>query len=284
MTGGRGVAGSAAGGAAVRTTVSVLVVSFEVRELLARCLASLEGADEIIVVDNGSSDGSAEMVRSRFPAARVIAWPENRGFAAAVNAAAREAAGEALLILNPDAALPPLALTAMVASLERRPGAWAIGFRQEDDAGRFQLALGPPPSFALEAFRQVVQKGIDRGGGRLARRIDRLIRRPVRVPWVSGSSMLVRRSAFERVGGFDERYFLYFEDADFCLRLRSAGGSVYYDPSVTIVHARGASADREPARARAAYRESRDLYWETHRGRWARRIVRILSRLRGEGS
>jgi len=94
--------------------------------------------------------------------------------------------------------------------------------------------------------------------------------------------MLVRRSAFERVGGFDERYFLYFEDADFCLRLRSAGGRVYYDPSITVVHERGASVFKDPARARRAYRESQLLFWEIHRGRWARRLVHACLRLRGE--
>ena len=262
--------------------VSVLVVSFEVRDLLARCLASLGGADEIVVVDNGSSDGSAAMVHERYPALRLVAWTENRGYSAAINQAAREATGEAFLILNPDAALPPDALPRMIASLERRPDASAIGFRQQDGAGRFQLAVGPRPSFALDLFRRSIQRGLDRGGGRLARALDRAISRPVRVAWVSGSSMLVRRSAFERVGGFDERFFLYFEDADFCLRLRSAGGRVYYDPSISVVHERGASVSRDPARARRAYRESQLLYWEIHRGAWARRLVHAYLRFRGE--
>jgi len=262
--------------------VSVLVVSFETRELLGRCLSSLGEADEIVVVDNGSSDGSAAMVRERHPEVRLVAWPENRGFSAAANQAAREATGDAFLLLNPDAALPPGTLPRMIASLQRRPDAWAIGFRQQDHAGRFQLAVGPRPSFALELLRKWVQRDLDRGGGRLARALDRAVSRPVRVPWVSGSSMLVRRSAFERVGAFDERFFLYFEDADFCLRLRSAGGRVYYDPSITVVHERGASASRDPERARRAYRESQALYWEIHRGAWARRLVRAYLRLRGE--
>jgi N-acetylglucosaminyl-diphospho-decaprenol L-rhamnosyltransferase len=262
--------------------VSVLIVSFEVRELLARCLASLGDAGETIVVDNASSDGSAAMVRERHRSVRLIPLPENRGFSAAVNLAAREASGDAFLVLNPDAALPPGALPRMIASLERRPGAWMIGFRQEDGSGRFQIAFGPGPSFALELARRIIQRGIDRGSGRLAGALDRLISRPIRVPWVSGSSVLVRRSAFERVGGFDERYFLYFEDADLCLRARSAGGEVWYDPTVTILHERGASVSTNPQRARRAYRESQALYWETHRGAWARRIVQSGLRLRGE--
>jgi hypothetical protein len=261
--------------------LSVVVVSYGVRDLLERCLSSIGAAAEVIVVDNASPDGSAAMVRERFGSMRLLELPENRGFAAAVNAGARAAGGDALLLLNPDAELPAGALPQMARALESRPDAWAVGFRQVDGEGRFQLSLGLRPTLATELLRRTVQRRLDRGDRWLAAALDRLLSFPVRVPWVAASALLVRRHAFDRVGGFDERFFLYFEDVDFCLRLRAAGGQIYYDPSVTIVHHRGASGVADRDRVARAYRESQLLFWEKHHGPWARRLVRTYLKVRG---
>jgi GT2 family glycosyltransferase len=262
--------------------VSVLVASFGVRERLARCLTSVADAHETIVVDNASPDDSARLVRERFPSARLIAWDENRGFGAAVNEAARHATGEALFLLNPDAEVPAGSLGRIETALDDNPGAVAVGFRQVDEHGRWQLTIGPGPSLSLDALRGVVQRRLDRGAHWLGRRLDRALSRPRKVPWVAGSALLVSRSAFEKIGGFDERYFLYFEDVDFCLRLRAAAGRVVYDPRVTIVHARGASASRDVGRARKEYRRSQRLFWRTHRGALTGGLVHAYTRLRGE--
>ncbi len=258
---------------------SVLIVSYGARERLRRCLARLGGSAETVVVDNASPDGSAEMVRSEFPWARLVPWGENRGFSAAVNEAVRLARGDLLLLLNPDCVVEPGALAQMPAALARLPGAQAVGFRQVDEQGGYQLTVGPPPSFALELVRRTVQRRLDHGDARLGRLLDRLLARPRRVPWVAGSVLLVRRDAFERVGGFDERFFLYFEDIDFCLRLAAEAGPVYYDPSITVMHVRGESARSAPELARRAYRESQLYYWQKHRGSIARAIVGAYQRL-----
>lgn len=254
--------------------LSVLIVSYGVRERLRRCLDALGSGVEVVVVDNASPDGTADVVRREYPHVRLIAWPENRGFAKAVNAAARAASGSSFLLLNPDAVATPAALAQMTTTLARLPDAAAIGFRQVDERGVFQLTVGPPPSLALEVVRRFVQRRLDRGDARLAGALDRWLSRPRRVPWVAGSAVLVPRERFERVGGFDEGFFLYFEDIDFCLRLRVAGGAVYYDPTVTVTHVRGESARSAPGLARRAYRESQLLYWQKHRGPLARSIVR----------
>jgi hypothetical protein len=261
--------------------LTVLIVSYGVRDLLAHCLESLGGHAETIVVDNASPDGSADLVRERFPAVRLVALPENRGFSAAVNRGARDATGDALLLLNPDAEVLVGGMERMLSSVLLRPDAWAVGFRQVDEEGRYQLSVGLEPGFATELLRRTVQRRLDRGGRWLGGAIDRLLSRPVRVPWVAGSVLLVRRDAFRRVGGFDERFFLYFEDIDFCLRLRAAGGRVYYDPTVTVLHHRGASAAGARELASRAYRESQLYFWEKHRGPWARRLVHAYLRARG---
>jgi hypothetical protein len=260
--------------------LSVLVVSFNVAPLLRRCLASLTEADEIVVVDNASSDDSAELVRREFPTATLIALPDNRGFSAGVNAAARAATGDILLLLNPDTEVAPGVIAAMHEALRRRPRAAAIGFRQVDGQGVFQLSFGPPSSLVLELLRMVVQRRLDGGDRRLAGVIDRLFSRPVRVPWVSGSALLVRRTAFAAIGGFDEAFFLYFEDMDFCLRLGREIGPVYYVPAPTVLHHRGRSAMGDPGAAERAYRRSQLLYWRRYRGDRVARLVERYQRLR----
>lgn len=263
------------------TSVSVVVVSYSVRPLLRGCLASLREADEVVVVDNASSDGSAAMVRDEFPGVRLIPLAENRGFSAAVNIGARATTGSLILLLNPDAKVLPGGIDAMRRQMQRRPDAAAIGCRQVDDNGDFQLTIGPPPSLLLELVRMVVQRRLDGGDRRLARGLDRLLSRSRAVPWVAGSCLVVRREAFEGVGGFDERFFLFFEDIDFCLRLPAQGGRVYYVPSITVLHRRGRSAAEVPGLAARAYRESQLWFWEKHRGPRIARVVAAYQRWRG---
>jgi GT2 family glycosyltransferase len=263
--------------------LSVLVVSYGVRDLLRRCLASLEPARlrgdlEVVVADNASGDGSGAMVHAEFPGVRLLEQEENRGFAAAVNAAAQLATGDVLLLLNPDTEVPPAALPRLADALG---DASVVGFRQVDAHGRAQLANGPSPGLANELFRRFVQRRLDRGDRIVAALHDRLLSRRGEVAWVAGSSMLVRRAAFDQVGGFDEGFFLYFEDIDFCLRVRAAGGTVCFEPRVTVLHHRGASMATAPEAAARAYRTSQLRFWEKHHGRWARRLVETYLRARG---
>ncbi len=260
-------------------SLSVLIVSYNARDRLRNCLASLTEAFEVVVVDNASPDESAAMVRDEFPEVRLVAWPKNRGFSAGVNEAARIASGDCLLLLNPDTVVPRGALLALERALAARPKAGALGCRQVDEWGRLQLTIGPRPSFVMELLRRAVQRRLDAGSAWVAAMLDRVLAKPRRVPWVAGSALVVRRREFAAVGGFDEGFFLYFEDIDFCLRLGRLGLMVYYDPSITLTHIRGASAETSPKIARRAYRESQLRYWQKHRGRLALGVVRAYQRL-----
>ena len=244
---------------------AVIIVSFNTCAPLLRCLETIVGTAPICVVDNASTDGSVAAVRARFPEVGLLALPTNQGFSVAVNAGARALGGDYLLLLNPDTEVPPGGIASMQQVLLRHPHAAAVGFRQVDASGAFQLAAGPYPSFWAEAARRAVQRRLDADHPWMGRLMDRLLSRPRSVAWVAGSSMLVRRAAFDHVGGFDEGFFLYFEDIDFCLRLRAEVGRVYYDPSVTIVHHRGLSAATAPVFARRAYRTSQLRFGETSR-------------------
>lgn len=259
--------------------ISILIVSYNVCALLRRCLASLPPEADVVVVDNASADASATMVESEFAAVRLVRMPHNAGFSAAINAGAAVASGDAFLLLNPDTQLPEGALSKMACALAHSPDTAAVGFRQVDADGVFQLACGPEPTFCGELGRRFVQRRLDRGSQLTARLLDTLLAKRRRMAWVAGSSLLVWRAAFERIGGFDEGYFLFFEDIDFCLRLRAPAQGVYYDPAVTLLHHRGASAKTAKRKSELAYRQSQLRFWRTHRGAiWGRLMAAYIAR------
>lgn len=270
------------------SSIAVLIVSYNVRESLRRALQSVADATCVIVVDNASADGSAQMVAADFPHVQLLALTENVGFSRAVNMAAARTQAPLLLLLNPDAALPPGGLAVMQAQMARwqlrDPRVWAMGFRQIDECGQTQLAVGAQPSFFNELRRFLLQRQLDaRGSSRAACAawwVDARMPKTREVAWVAGSSMLIRRHAFVQVGGFDPGFFLFFEDIDFCLRLRHAGGRVLFCPELTVVHSRGLSAKGAPGLAQRAYRQSQVRFAQRYAGAAASKWVRLWARLR----
>jgi N-acetylglucosaminyl-diphospho-decaprenol L-rhamnosyltransferase len=197
------------------STVAVIVVNWNTRELLAQCLESIQatsgGVDiETVVVDNASTDGSAEMVGASFPAVRVIKNPDNRGFARANNQAIAATTAPYVLMLNSDARLTPGALQCLLERLTSTPRAGLVGARIDNPDGSFQASHMRFPNLAREAL-------IVSGLGRLLYGASYPSSPPQPngaarvVEWVSGACMLARRSALAQVGGFDEGYFLYGE-------------------------------------------------------------------------
>lgn len=274
-------------------SVAVVVVSYEVRERLLRCLASVRacirrtqelcaGAQvDLVVVDNASTDGTAFALRQQFPEVTVVAMPTNVGFGQAVNEGVRRVPGRLILILNPDTELAEDTIYRMARRLEADPRVGVLGARQVNDSGVFQLSVGPAPSLAAELGRKAIQMLLDRGVGWATKAVDAALQRRCDVDWVAASCMLLRRETFDAVGGFDPRFFLYFEDIDLCLRIRAQGLRVIYDPTVTIRHQRGESAATNRSRAMQAYRESQEIFWRTHGRGVSRHVAASYARLRG---
>jgi hypothetical protein len=258
--------------------VAVVVVSYETRETLLEGLAALasETDAEVVVVDNASADGSAAAVRERFPNVKLIANPENVGFARACNQGARECAAPYLLFLNPDATLAPGSLRALEALLEARSRVGVVGPRTRSANGDIQVSTGPDLSLVSEIRQRRLVRGVARRDAAILVEAEGLHAVEREADWVSGACLMIRREAFDAVSGFDGRFFLYEEDADLCRRVRQAGWQVLFSPTAEARHALGRSMARSPERARLEYQRSHLLYYRKHRGWLQRAVLRAL--------
>jgi GT2 family glycosyltransferase len=258
-------------------TVSVILVNFNDGERLSACLDSLreqsvEPQIEVIVVDNASTDGSGTRVPVRFPEVRWLASPENAGFARANNTGVKASKGEFLLFLNTDTVVPAGTVSALASRLAAAPRAAAAGPALVRPSGRFQVSFGRSVGLAGQALQKLVMNPIHE-------RTLRRMRGVRETGWLSAACLLCRRSAFEAAGGFDEEYFLYFEDIDLCARLRKAGGLLLFDPSVRVAHAGGSSTAARPAASRFEYRRSQVLFYKKHRSRLSVSVLLVLLRM-----
>lgn len=265
--------------------LAIIIVNYNAGGHLENCLASLAQAPpvtphQIVVVDNGSTDGSADAVRARWPGVTLHARTTNAGFAAANNVGIRATAGELLLLLNNDTLVPRGALDALVARLDANPDVAVAGPRLVDGDGRPELSFGPMIS-PLGELRQKAVIGLHRRGvPPVTAWVRRATGRERHVAWVSGACLLVRRSAAEEAGLLDERFFLYTEDVDFCAAIRARGHRVLFTPAAEIVHLRGRSRATASAATETAYRRSHLAFYDKHHPRWAH-VLRLYLRLKG---
>jgi GT2 family glycosyltransferase len=266
------------------TPVAVVVVSYNSRDDVLRCLGSLpaEGRPlEVVVVDNASGDGSAEAVRAAFPRATVIDAGANLGFAAASNRGARASRAGHLLFLNPDTEVEPGAVDAMAALLDGRPDVGVVGPAVLNADGTPQVSTGPFLTLASEWRQRRLVKGVARRDPEALRAAARQAGSEHEPDWVSGACLMVRRSTFEAVGGFDERFFLYEEDVDLCLRVRRAGGRIVFTPAARIRHRLGTAMAREPGRSRIEYERSHLAYYRKHASAASVLALRALMAAKG---
>jgi N-acetylglucosaminyl-diphospho-decaprenol L-rhamnosyltransferase len=250
--------------------VSVIIVNWNTRDLLAPCIGSiLQMGDsfdvEIVVVDNASTDGSTALLRQQFPSVKLVANNENVGFAQANNQGAAVSQGRYILLLNSDARLLPNALQHMVDVLESMPGVGLVGAQLQNPDGSFQASHSMFPGLWQEFLilstlgRRLYGKWYPSHGPH-----DSLA--PQLADYVEGACMLVRREAYQAVGGLDEAYFMYSEDVELCYALHQKGWQVCYQPAAQVVHLGGASSqNRRPERENDLYC-SRVRFFQRHYG------------------
>jgi len=247
--------------------ISVLVVNHDGKAWLERCLASLGEPPppdvEVVLVDNASADDSLAAARRRFPSLRVLRMGHNVGFAVANNLAAACARGEELLLLNNDAWLEPGALNEMRRVLEADDELALVAPRLVGTDGRPRFSWAPDRSLAGEALQRL--RNPFEGAALNHGPVERLLKAVLGPGWYTAACLLVRRRAFEDVAGFDPAFFLYFEDADLCRRLRGRGWRLGHAPGATVVHAGGGR--RLDAATALHYRRSQLYYYSEHRPR-----------------
>src|SRR5256714_12409007 len=244
--------------------VGVVIVSYDVRDLLAGCLTSLREQGpglELIVVDNASSDGSAEMVLTNFPDVMVIRNRENRGFGAAANQGIAATSAPYVLSLNPDTVLRPGAIDGMAGYLDQHPRVGAVSPKILRPDGSLDLAARrsfPTPTVAL--LRLSLLSRLFPKSRRLARYnlTDRSPDVAQEIDAGTGACLLFRRAALTQVGVYDDAFFMYGEDLDLCFRLKEAGWKVMYWPASVIVHYKG----------RSSRQRSSAMIREFHRSMW----------------
>lgn len=258
--------------------LGIVIVNYNTRDLLRACLRTVYASQgdftfEVCVVDNGSTDGSGEMLEAEFPQVRRILNPDNRGYPAANNQGLRllgfpdgADAPRFALLLNPDTELPPDALAKMLAFLDAHPEAGVAGPKLVRQDGSLDLACRrsfPSPEVSFYRFS---------GLARLFPRSRRFGRynltyldpdERAEVDAVVGAFMMLRREAIAQVGLLDEGFFMYGEDLDWCYRIKAAGWKVYYNPEVTVLHIKRAASTRNP-RAQVEFWRAMEYFYRKH--------------------
>lgn len=215
---------------------AIVTVTYNSERTLVRCLESTRGVHHV-VVDNGSRDGSAD-VAAQFPHVELVRNPGNRGFSTAANLGIQISAPADVLLINPDAYLLPGALERLEATLKRHREAAVVAPRLRYLDGTIQASARTFPSPLTMLLRRTVL-GMTRAGRTKLRshlHPNETSSEVEPVDWVLGAAMLIRRGAFDAVGGFDEQFFLYGEDVDFCYRLWAARWQVLLDAGAEVIH------------------------------------------------
>lgn len=258
------------------TSIAIVIVNYNTRQELYHCLDSIGrvDADEIIVVDNGSNDGSVEMVNISFPHVRIIANTTNVGYGAAANQAIESCHHDYLLLLNSDTILEGKTASLLREYLDQHPQAAIVGPRLHNPDGTLQPSCYPHPT----PFNLFIEESLlVRLVAHLPLVRDQYLRtwshdRTRSVPWVLGAAIAIRRSAFQSVKGFDPSFFMYYEEIDLCYRLCAQGWQIHFSPATTVVHLGGASTSKNYAEMQYRLYYSTKHFYHRHYAGWQLRL------------
>lgn len=258
--------------------ISICIASWNTRELLRDCLTSIYAdpestAWEVLVVDNGSEDGSPAMVAEGFPRVRLSALTANLGFVGGTNLALSQARGRYLVLLNSDTQVEPGALGAVASFLDGNPAAGAAGPCLITPSGGLQLSCGRAPGPGWEIVNKLLLHKI-----LPVHRFGRWDHAEAReVGWVTGACLMARREVVEQVGPLDPAIFMFYEDLEWCLRLRRSGWQVWYCPAGRVVHLGGQSTRKDFTRMLVISQGSQYYLYRKHFGRSSLHLLRLLT-------
>lgn len=266
--------------------IDIAIVNYNTREYLRTCLNSIfaeKSSDCVIVVDNASADGSAAMVKETCPAVVLIENVDNKGFGAAANQAIRLSTAKYVLLLNSDTELMPGSVARLVDYLEHNPRVAIAGPRLVNTDGSLQKSTYPMP-IPVDLFFDASNLPHLMSKIPLLRELSLRTwahNRTRAVPWLTGAAMAIRRLAFDQVGGFDETFYVYYEETDLCFRLAKRGWEVHFLPSSQVAHVGGASTHQQMSDTIVQFYSSLAHFYRVHysRARMAQlvRLVKLIA-------
>ena len=259
--------------------LSIVIVNWNTKDLVCQCLDTIienppSGDYDIWVVDNASSDGSAEVVQKRFPQVNLIDNDKNIGFASANNLALERCQGNYILLLNPDTKVLPEALNHLSAFLDTHPKAGAAGARLLFPDRTFQTSCYPFPTLSKELWRLLHLDSLFTYGVYQQNQWDQTEARKVDV--IQGAAFLVRKEVLDQVGYFDPDYFMYTEEVDLCYRIHQAGWSLYWVPQSEIIHYEGQSTKQIPVDMFIHLYKSKLLFFRKNHGNLTGFIYKLI--------
>jgi GT2 family glycosyltransferase len=261
----------------VKMDVSIIVVNWNTKELLLDCLRSIYGTTidlniEVIVVDNGSLDGSSKAVKENFPQAKLIENSDNKGFAKANNQALSNASGRYILLLNSDAILTDGSLKKLITFMDKTPVAGAAACQYLNRDGSKQNSFDNFPTLATELLNKSLLKILFPGKYPSKKKE---YHEPMEIESAIGACMIVRAETLKQVGVFDEDYFFFLEETDWCFRMHKAGWKIYHLPHIKVYHLQGQSKEKNPSKAWIEYYRSSYIFFKKNRNALSYYILRI---------
>ncbi len=252
--------------------ISIIIVNYNGKDQTCACLQSLRSVSptleyEVILVDNCSTDGSVELFRQRYPDVTILAQKSNEGFGRANNIGARAARGEYLFFINNDTMFLHDIVTPLREFMENHESAGVAAPMLLNPDETFQMSWGYFPSIINEMHTKI-------NTAQMTNIPDD--RSPKRVDWVSFAAVMIRRLVFEKVNGFDEHFFMYFEDSDFCYRIYKQRYYTYWLPELSLIHYKGKSYTQSDTHIFEEYRKSQLYYYGKHRMKIEKLILRII--------
>jgi len=260
--------------------LSIIIVNFNARAYLRDCLSSIREnihrtSYETFVVDNGSEDGSCEMVRAEYPWVRLIENRANVGFSRANNQAIRESSGRFVLLLNNDTLVLPGSIDTLVDVMRERPDVGVVGCTLRNSDMSVQISFGQMISIKSELVLKLISDRYKRGNRLVQSYLERRSRKEHTPDWVSGACLLARAEALRAVNFMDENFFMYTEEVDLCHRIRQLGFKVLYTPRAEIIHFGGRSTETNLKKTIIEYRRSQLYFYKKHYGATRMRIVKL---------
>jgi GT2 family glycosyltransferase len=265
------------------TDLSIIIVNWNTKEFLLSCLKSVFEKEkgisrEVIVVDNGSQDGSGNEVKKVFPFIHLIENKKNNGFAKAVNQGLQKASGKYALLLNPDTRVKHGTIERLVSFMDSNSNIGVAGGQLLNSDGSRQNSIANFPSLSTELLNKSFLRWLfpEKFPGK-----EKDYPEPIEVDSVIGACMMVRRDAIDQVGLLDEDYFLFLEETDWCYQMKRVGWKIYHVPDAEVYHFQGKSAEKEKRKARVEYFRSRYYFFKKNKGKlqWFILLVGLLIRL-----